>query len=94
MKPRLQQEFVRRAALEAGKDLPDFMGGVHHCIVYQLDRPFLSSNSVVALAAYNHLLTALISVTKSPDRPLSIYVAVAQNSFQRIITEHPNSDAS
>ncbi len=37
------------------------MRGVDHYIVYQLDRTILGSNSVVALAAYNHLLTALSS---------------------------------
>jgi hypothetical protein len=47
--------------LKPGRISQYFMGGVHHCIVYQLDQTILSSNSVVALAAYNHLLTALSS---------------------------------
>jgi hypothetical protein len=35
------------------------MGGVHYCLVDQLDRTTLSGNPVVALAAYRHLLTVL-----------------------------------
>jgi hypothetical protein len=37
------------------------MRGVDHCFVYQLDRTILSSNPVVTLATYNHLLTVLCS---------------------------------